>query len=80
MAYANLYANGGALTPGIDRDDTVDGMSVKRIDNIIQQLEEGTFRWKPVRRTYVAKKHSSKKRPLGIPGWNDKLLQEGDFS
>ncbi|MCP4603497.1 MAG: hypothetical protein GY847_23765 [Proteobacteria bacterium] len=75
-AYANLYANGGALTPGIDPDDTVDGMSVKRIDNIIEQLEEGTFRWKPVRRTYIAKKHSSKKRPLGIPGWNDKLLQE----
>ena len=31
MAYANLYANGGALTPGIDRDDTVDGMNALRL-------------------------------------------------
>jgi group II intron reverse transcriptase/maturase len=75
-AYANLYANDGALTPGIDPHDTVDGMSVRRIDNIIRKLEEGAIKWKPVRRTYIEKKKSSKKRPLGIPGWKDKLLQE----
>jgi retron-type reverse transcriptase len=76
MAYANLYANDGALTPGIDAGDTVDGMSQQRIHKIIRELEQGTFRWNPVRRTYIAKKHSSARRPLGIPGWNDKLLQE----
>ncbi len=75
-AYANLYANDGALTPGIDPNDTVDGMSLKRIDKIIRKLEEGTIKWKPVRRAYIEKKQSSKKRPLGIPGWQDKLLQE----
>jgi retron-type reverse transcriptase len=29
----------------------------------------------PVRRTYIEKKGSTKKRPLGIPTWSDKLLQ-----
>ena len=29
-----------------------------------------------IRRTYIDKKNSSKKRPLGLPTWSDKLLQE----
>ena len=29
-----------------------------------------------MRRTYIEKKNSSKKRPLGLPTWSDKLLQE----
>jgi retron-type reverse transcriptase len=29
-----------------------------------------------VRRTYIEKKGSTKMRPLGIPTWSDKLLQE----
>lgn len=75
-AYANLYANDGAMTAGIDPDDTVDGMSVKRIETIMEQLKKREYRWKPVKRTYVNKKNSSKKRPLGLPCFNDKLVQE----
>jgi retron-type reverse transcriptase len=76
LAYSNLYANTGAMTPGIDPEDTVDGMSLERIDNIIETLANGEYTWTPVRRTYIEKKSSSKMRPLGIPGWNDKLVQE----
>lgn len=74
-AYSNLYANQGALTPGIDPNDTIDGMSNEKIDAIIQQLEKGTYQWKPSRRVYI-QKSNGKLRPLGLPGWNDKLLQE----
>jgi group II intron reverse transcriptase/maturase len=74
-AYAKLYANQGALTPGTDPKDTVDGMSLKRIDSIIADLEAGTYRWKPSRRSYIPKK-DGKLRALGMPGWRDKLLQE----
>ena len=74
-AYGKLYANKGATTPGIEPDDTVDGMSLKRIDKIIKQLEEETYQWKPVKRVYIEKKNG-KLRPLGLPGWNDKLVQE----
>ena len=75
LAYAKLYANEGALTPGTDPADTVDGMSLKRIDTIITDLQAGTYQWKPVRRTYVPKRNG-KQRPLGVNNWSDKLLQE----
>ena len=75
MAYAKLYANKGALTPGTAPEDTVDGMSLKKIDAIIEKLQEKTYQWKPTRRIYIPKK-DGKLRPLGMPGWEDKLLQE----
>jgi len=74
-AYSNLYANQGALTPGTDSSDTIDGMSIEKIDEIIHQLEAGTYQWKPTKRVYIPKKNG-KLRPLGLPGWKDKLLQE----
>ncbi len=74
-AYAKLYANEGALTPGTNPEDTVDAMSLQKIDDIVAALEAGTYRWKPVRRTHIPKKNG-KLRPLGVPNWSDKLLQE----
>jgi group II intron reverse transcriptase/maturase len=74
-AYARLYANEGAMTPGAT-EETVDGMSLAKIEKIINDLRYERYRWTPVRRTYIEKKNSVKKRPLGIPSWSDKLLQE----
>jgi group II intron reverse transcriptase/maturase len=74
-AYGKIYRNDGAMTPGITAE-TVDGMSLKKIQAIIDALRYERYRWTPVRRTYVEKKNSSKKRPLGLPTWSDKLLQE----
>ena len=74
-AYGKLYANSGATTVGTDPEDTVDGMSIERIENILQQLHDGTYQWKPVRRVQIPKANG-KQRPLGIPSWSDKLLQE----
>lgn len=74
-AYGKLYSNDGALTPGVSPDDTVDGMSQARIEKIITDLEAGTYQWNPSRRVY-RRKANGKLRPLGIPGWEDKLLQE----
>jgi group II intron reverse transcriptase/maturase len=75
-AYGKLYSKQGATTPGVDPTDTVDGMSLQRIDNLIEALDNGTYQWKPVRRQEIPKKNG-KTRPLGIPSWTDKLLQEG---
>ena len=76
MAYANLYANKGALTPGITPEDTVDGMSLKRIESIMEKVTDREYIWTPVRRTYILKKDKRRRRPLGMPGWTDKMLQE----
>jgi group II intron reverse transcriptase/maturase len=75
MAYGKLYANAGALTPGAEANDTVDGMSLKRIDALIAALEAGTYEWTAVRRVHIPKRNG-KLRPLGLPSWTDKLLQE----
>ncbi len=53
QAYAHLYANTGALTPGIDPEDTVDGMSLKRIESIMEAVKRREYRWTPVRRTSI---------------------------
>lgn len=73
-AYANIYSNHGALTPGVNAV-TLDGVSHERVASIIARLKEGTYRLRPVRRTYVPKRNG-KKRPLGISTGDDKLVQE----
>ncbi len=75
-AYGKIYRNDGALTPGVTRE-TVDGMSLDKITAIIEALRYERYRWTPVRRVYIDKKGASgKRRPLGLPTWSDKLLQE----
>ena len=75
QAYINLYPNKGANTPGIDKDDVIDGMSIKKIKALSKKLKTGKFKWKPVKRVYIPKKNG-KKRPLGLPCWSEKLVQE----
>ena len=76
MAYKHLYANSGAATRGVN-DDTVDGFSEAKVQKIIEQLSDGTYRPHPVRREYIEKNNGSgKRRPLGIPTFTDKLVQE----
>jgi group II intron reverse transcriptase/maturase len=74
QAYKNLYANNGAATKGID-NDTADRFSETKIFQIIKSLTDGTYQPKAVRRIYI-KKSNGKKRPLGIPTFTDKLVQE----
>lgn len=73
-AYAHIYANKGAITPGVNHQ-TLDGFSEERVLSIIARLKNGTYRFHPVRRTYVPKQNG-KKRPLGISSGDDKLIQE----
>src|SRR3954451_14421477 len=74
LAYGKIARNAGAMTPGVTAE-TVDGMSQDTIARIIALLREETYRWAPVRRTDIPKK-DGRRRPLGIPTWSDKLLQE----
>ena len=74
VAYGRLYRNKGVMTRGTTAE-TVDGMSVAKIDRIIALVGAERYRWKPVRRVEIPKANG-KTRPLGIPTWSDKLLQE----
>jgi len=74
MAYGKLYSNAGAMTPGVT-GETVDGMSLAKIEAIIGALRGERYRWRPVKRIYIPKKNG-KQRPLGLPTWSDKLVAE----
>jgi retron-type reverse transcriptase len=74
MAYGKIQRNTGAMTHGVT-DETPDGMSLRKIDAIIEALQYERYQWLPARRTYIPKKNG-KKRPLGMPVWSDKLVQE----
>ena len=75
LAYRNIYANTGSMTAGAD-GTTIDGISEERIAGIIESLRNRSYMPKPARREYIAKKNSTKKRPLGIQSGDDKLVQE----
>ena len=74
LAYQNIYAAPGNMTPGTD-GNTIDAMSLNRIDGIIARLKDESYQPQPSRRTYIPKKNG-KMRPLGIPSFDDKLVQE----
>ena len=74
MAYGRIAKNDGALTPGAT-PETADGMTMEKIDAIIEALRFERYRWTPARRVYIPKA-DGKRRPLGLPTWSDKLLQE----
>jgi group II intron reverse transcriptase/maturase len=73
-AYARLYKNNGAMTQGATAE-TVDAMSLAKIERLINDVRYERHRWTPVRRIYIPKKKGGQ-RPLGLPTWKDKLLQE----
>jgi RNA-directed DNA polymerase len=73
-AYAKISANDGATTRGID-SVTQDGFSDERAKNIMALLKEARYTFKPARRTYIPKA-DGRKRPLGLPSGDDKLVQE----
>jgi group II intron reverse transcriptase/maturase len=74
MAYGKIYPNKGAMTHGVT-EETPDGMSLKKIDAIIEALRYERYQWRAARRVYIPKKNG-KQRPLGMPVWSDKLVQE----
>lgn len=74
QAYANIYPNTGATTPGVG-PVTMDGFSMERAANIIELLKEARYTFTPSRRVYIPKANG-KQRPLGVPAGDDKLVQE----
>ena len=74
VAYQRIYAKQGNMTPGTD-GKTIDQMSIQRIESLIASLKNETYQPNPAKRVYIPKKNG-KKRPLGIPSFEDKLVQE----
>jgi group II intron reverse transcriptase/maturase len=74
VAYQRIYAKEGNMTKGSD-GQTIDNMSLKRVEKLIGTLKDETYQPQPSKRVYIPKKNG-KKRPLGVPTFNDKLIQD----
>lgn len=78
-AYGNLQTNSGALSQGVDPNDTVDGFNSDLIDRISNDLREGIYKWKNIKKVEIlkpGKKNKNRKRLLGLPTFSDKIVQE----
>src|SRR4051794_41668560 len=64
LAYGRIYANHGAMTPGVTQE-TVDGMSQAKIGRIIDAMRHERYRFRPVRRGRIPQK-KREKRPPGL--------------
>lgn len=64
MAYAKLASNPGNM-----------GMSIERINCLVESMKNESYQPKPVKRTYIPKSGGGL-RPLDIPSFEDKLVQE----
>jgi group II intron reverse transcriptase/maturase len=73
-AYRKMYAKPGNMTEGVD-GKTIDGFKKSKIDELVEKLRKEQYYPTPVRRVYIPKKNG-KQRPLGIPSFEDKLVQE----
>jgi retron-type reverse transcriptase len=47
----------------------------ENLDNLISRMKTFSYRPQPVRRTYIEKEGSEELRPLGIPAYEDRLVQ-----
>ena len=47
----------------------------KNLDDLLERMKRFSYRPQPVRRTYIPKAGSDQLRPLGIPAYEDKLVQ-----
>ena len=58
LAYGNIYPNQGAMTPGAS-EETADGMTEGKIDQIIELMRHERYRFAPARRIYIPKRTGS---------------------
>src|SRR5260221_12415788 len=66
MAYRKLYANKGAMTPGVS-GETGDGMSLAKIGAVIGALRAERYRWGPPRPTARRTRGQPRRRRPGRP-------------
>jgi group II intron reverse transcriptase/maturase len=74
QAWEEIRSNKGSMTAGIDSTVATD-IDPERIQRLSERLKTGKYRPKPVRRVYIAKSNG-KKRPLGIPTLEDRIVQQ----
>jgi group II intron reverse transcriptase/maturase len=73
-AYEKLKGNKGALTPG-STSETMDGMSLQRLKRLKDKVLSEEYKFQAVKLILIPRP-DGRKRPLGLPTANDKIVQE----
>lgn len=74
-AYDKIQKNKGAHTQGTD-SETADAFGRIRLNRISEEIANGTFEWRAIKRKLIPKKGKKKSRPLGIVNFDDRVVQE----
>jgi hypothetical protein len=62
LAYGRIYANHGAMTPGVTQE-TVDGMSQEKIGRVIDAMRHERYRFAPARRVHIVRRVALRRIP-----------------
>ncbi|SFB96388.1 Type II intron maturase [Bacillus sp. OV322] len=73
LAYQHLYGKPVEMMEGVN-NDTADGMSLEKINNLIERLKDQSYQPAPIGKADLPKRDGSN-RP-GIPSVEDQLVQE----
>lgn len=73
-AYQKLATSPGSLTRGGDKT-TIDGYSMKILDALRNSVYNGAYKFGITRRVYIPKPQGGY-RPLGVPEFRDRVVQE----
>ncbi len=72
--FMRLKGNAASGIDKITKETEAENLS-SNIDNLLERLHKMAYRPQPVLRVYIPKPGSKKRRPLGIPALEDKLVQ-----
>ena len=74
-AWRKVRANKGSA--GVDHQsiEAYEEDLERNLDRLKRELQDGSYRPRPIRRTYIDKPGSKDKRPLGIPTVRDRVVQ-----
>lgn len=73
-AYRRTRKSGAAGVDGQSADEYARELE-DNLRRLLERFKSGTYRAPPVRRVYIPKGDGSKRRPIGIPTFEDKVLQ-----
>jgi len=75
LAYLMIKSNPGISAKGID-STTLDGLNLKSLQKMSQDVLSGKMKFSPVRRVYIPKPGKSVLRPLGVSNPREKIVQK----